>query len=85
MILVLNDLICTRWHVEQLAKDNHHVTEIDFTLAQIAGVSTMHQFVLSFPNAKLTGLEGWNAKQYEWVVEAINSEEWKRNQVGNRE
>ena len=79
-VLKLNDLICTRWHVKKLAEENPDTTEIDFSDAQIAGVSTMHQFLLSFPNVTLTGLAGWNAQHYEWVLEAINSEEFKRNQ-----
>ena len=82
MILKLDGLIATRYAVEQLAKDNPDVTEIDCSNVKLIGVSTIHQFMLSFPDARMTGLSGWNKENYDWVIEVINSEEFKRNQGG---
>ena len=64
-------MIPTRWHVEQLAKEVSDVTEIDLSKAEVIGASAMHQFLLSFPGAEITGLEGWNKQQYEWVMAAV--------------
>lgn len=80
MILKLNGLICTRWHVEQIAKEHTDVTEIDFSGADIVGASTMHQFMGSFPDAKMIGLDGFNKTLYEMVLDVTNSDEFKHNQ-----
>ncbi len=74
MILKLTDLICTRYAVEQLAKQHVDVVEVDFSGANIAGASTMHQFMLSFPDAALTGLEGWNKTLYEMVLDTLDTQ-----------
>lgn len=74
-------LICTRWHVEQLAAFcEETVTDIDFSKADVVGASTWHQVILSFPDARITGLKGWNKEQYLWVLDSINSDEFKKNQ-----
>lgn len=78
-------MIPTRWHVEMLAKScEETVTDIDLSEADVIGGSTMHQFLVSFPNAAFTGLTGWNKQEYDWVIESINSDEFKRNQGGKQ-
>lgn len=80
MILKLKGRVVTRYAVEQLAALNPDVTEVDVSAVEVIGASTMHQFMLSFPDAQITGLEGFNAELHEMVSEMINSDEFKRNQ-----
>ena len=79
MILKPTGRICTRFAVEQLVAAHPDVEEIDFSEVDVYSTSAMHQFVSSYPNAKMSGLEGWNKDQYDWVIAVINSDEFKRN------
>jgi hypothetical protein len=85
MILKLTGMILTREQVEKIAANNPDTTEIDFSEADVYSASAMHQIVCSFPQATMSGLEGGNKEQYEWVLTAMNSEGFKRNQKGHTE
>lgn len=82
MILKPTGLICTRYQVQKIAAQNADVTEVDFSEAEVIGVSTMHQFLLSFPGAQMTGLYEWNKEQYDMVLQFLDEIEQRRGAIG---
>lgn len=72
-------LIPTRWHVQQIAAAHPDLTHIDFSGAQLVGGSTMHEVMLQWPDAVVTGLEGFYLEEWNAVKASVNSDEFKRN------
>lgn len=70
--LKLEGFILTREQVTELAQENPDVTEVDLTDAKVYSASAMHELVLRFPNATMTGVEGYNKETYEWVLNALD-------------
>lgn len=79
--LALKGMIATRYTVQCLAEEHKDVTEIDFSRVEFVGFTAMHQILVSFPGATLTGMTGFVKEQYESVLEVTGSDEWK-NQGG---
>lgn len=78
MKLKLEGVICTRYEVEELAKEHNDITEIDFSDVKVYSASAMDSLIGLFPGAAMTGLNGWNAEQYEWVLAAREEIKQKR-------
>jgi hypothetical protein len=81
--LALKGMIATRYAVQCLAEEHKDVTDIDFTNVEFVGFTAMHQILLSFPGATLTGMTGFVKEQYDAVIEVTGSDEWK-NQGGEK-
>jgi hypothetical protein len=81
--LRLTGMIATRYTVQCLAEEHKGVTDIDFTNCEFVGFTAMHQLLISFPDATLTGMTGFVKEQYDAVIEVTGSDEWK-NQGGEK-
>lgn len=80
--LALKGMIATRYTVQCMAQEYANVTDIDFTQVEFVGFTAMHQILVSFPGATLTGMTGFVKEQYDAVIEITASDEWKKNQGG---
>lgn len=78
--LTLTGMIATRYAVQELAKQHPGVTQIDFSRVEFVGFTAMHQILVSFPDATLTGMTGFVKEQYDSVLEVTGSDEWNKNQ-----
>jgi hypothetical protein len=70
-VLKLVGFVISRHQITELASAHPDVTEVDFTHAKVYSASAMHELVLRFSSATMTGLEGYNKETYEWVLDAI--------------